>query len=125
MNSMQNILLEEFENLKGILIAATNLKANLDPAFDRRFLYKITFGKPDIKSREAIWKTKFPALPVHNAAVLASRFDLSGGQIENVARKYTVELAVSGAEPSVEKIQLFCEEENSSGEGNSVIGFRV
>jgi SpoVK/Ycf46/Vps4 family AAA+-type ATPase len=40
-NAIQNIILQELENLKGILIATTNLTDNLDKAFERRFLYKI------------------------------------------------------------------------------------
>ncbi|MBM3185320.1 MAG: AAA family ATPase, partial [Bacteroidetes bacterium] len=45
-NAIQNILLEELENFKGIFIATTNLAENLDKAFDRRFLFKIKFQKP-------------------------------------------------------------------------------
>ena len=40
-NSIQNIILQEMENLNGIMIATTNLTENLDSAFERRFLYKI------------------------------------------------------------------------------------
>ena len=45
-NAMQNIILQEIENLDGILIATTNLTSNLDRAFERRFLYKVEFHKP-------------------------------------------------------------------------------
>ena len=41
-NSIQNIILQEMESLEGIMIATTNLTSNLDKAFERRFLYKIT-----------------------------------------------------------------------------------
>ena len=37
-NAIQNIILEEMENLDGILIATTNLADNLDGAFERRFV---------------------------------------------------------------------------------------
>ncbi|MBP5562334.1 MAG: AAA family ATPase [Muribaculaceae bacterium] len=50
-NSIQNIILQEMENLDGILIATTNLVENLDSAFERRFLYKIRFSAPDAKVR--------------------------------------------------------------------------
>ena len=46
-NTIQNIILQEMESLDGILIATTNLADNLDTAFERRFLYKIRFDKPD------------------------------------------------------------------------------
>ena len=39
-NSIQNIILQEIENLDGIMIATTNLQQNMDTAFERRFLYK-------------------------------------------------------------------------------------
>ena len=39
-NAMQNIILQEIEDLDGILIATTNQTSNLDSAFDRRFIYK-------------------------------------------------------------------------------------
>lgn len=37
-NSIQNIILQEIEQLDGILIATTNLAENMDKAFERRFL---------------------------------------------------------------------------------------
>ena len=45
-NSLQNIILQEMEQLDGIMIATTNLQQNMDKAFERRFLYKIKFDKP-------------------------------------------------------------------------------
>lgn len=44
-NSLQNIILQEMEQLDGIMIATTNLTQNLDRAFERRFLYKIEFER--------------------------------------------------------------------------------
>jgi SpoVK/Ycf46/Vps4 family AAA+-type ATPase len=74
-NSMQNIILQEIENLDGILIATTNLTQNIDKAFDRRFLYKIEFKKPEIQVRKSIWKSMFPDLSGRDAFMLASNFD--------------------------------------------------
>jgi len=56
-NTVQNIILQEMENLDGILIATTNLTKNMDTAFERRFLYKITFNKPEKEVRHHIWKS--------------------------------------------------------------------
>ncbi len=61
-NTMQNILLQEMEDFKGILIATTNMQESLDPAFERRFLFKIKFGEPKIKARKEIWKQQFASL---------------------------------------------------------------
>ena len=89
-NTMQNIILQEMENLDGILIATTNLTQNLDAAFDRRFLYKVEFQKPTAEESRHIWKAMLPALDEENARSLASKYDFSGGQIENIARKQVV-----------------------------------
>lgn len=86
-NSLQNIILQEMENLQGILIATTNLATNLDSAFDRRFLYKVKFEKPDVSVRSSLWQEMLPGLSKEDADALAKAYELSGGQIENVARK--------------------------------------
>ena len=61
-NSIQNIILQEMENLDGIMIATTNLEQNMDKAFERRFLYKIKFNKPSLEARASIWKSMIPVL---------------------------------------------------------------
>ena len=122
-NAIQNIILQELENLKGIFIATTNLTENMDRAFERRFLYKIEFKKPDITVRQSIWKAMLPSLSDDNAKAVATRFDFSGGQIENIARKRTVEYILSGTEPSLERLTAFCEEELLNKETDKRIGF--
>ena len=51
-NSIQNIILQEMETLEGIMIATTNLVQNMDSAFERRFLYKVKFRKPELAQTE-------------------------------------------------------------------------
>ena len=80
-NSIQNIILQEIENMEGILIATTNIAGNLDKAFERRFLYKIEFEIPDIHAKSAIWKSIIPELKDDEADILAVSYDFSGGQI--------------------------------------------
>lgn len=86
-NAMQNIILQEMEDLEGILIATTNQTGSLDPAFERRFLYKVEFEKPTPRERCHIWKSLLPDLDDEQSLMLAEKFDFSGGQIENIARK--------------------------------------
>ena len=95
-NSIQNIILQEMEMLDGIMIATTNLQDNLDPAFERRFLYKIKFEKPDESVRARIWQTMIPELSTADATTLAGSYDLSGGQIENIARKHAINSVLYG-----------------------------
>ena len=124
-NSIQNIILQEMETLEGIMIATTNLTSNLDKAFERRFIYKIEFERPTLDAKRHIWKSMIPALSDESALALAREFDLSGGQIENIARKRTVELILSGEEPTFEKLREYCigETINSQYGKTGKIGF--
>lgn len=110
-NSIQNIILQEMERLDGILIATTNLTQNLDKAFERRFLYKIEFEKPSVEAKSRIWRSMIPTLDEQTAAMLAERYDFSGGQIENIARKRTVDMILQGEEPSFEQLDEYCRSE--------------
>ena len=124
-NSIQNIILQEMETLEGIMIATTNLTCNLDKAFERRFIYKIEFERPTLEAKQQIWKTMIPALSDEHARSLARDYDLSGGQIENIARKRTVELILSGNEPTLDQMREYCAGEilNSKQEKRARIGF--
>ena len=123
-NSLQNIILQEMENLDGILIATTNLTDNLDKAFERRFLYKVHFDKPSVEARTAIWRSMIPELSEAEAIQLATDFDFSGGQIENVARKRAIADILETTEPDYAAIRSYCEEETLTGnELKRKIGF--
>jgi hypothetical protein len=110
-NAMQNILLEELEKFDGIFFATTNLAQNLDKAFDRRFLYKVEFAKPGISQRVVIIGKKLPFLDSDSCKMIADQFDLSGGQIENIARKSEIFFIMHGKTPDAQKIISFCHEE--------------
>ena len=122
-NAIQNIILQEIENLNGILIATTNLSNNMDSAFERRFLYKIEFEKPNLEARKAIWRSLVSDLSDEEASIIASRFDFSGGQIENIARKSTVHRVLSGNIPSLDDLIKYCSDENIDRESARRIGF--
>lgn len=124
-NSLQNIILQEMEQLDGIMIATTNLTQNLDKAFERRFLYKIEFEKPSREAKSLIWRSMIPTLDEQTAATLAERYDFSGGQIENIARKRTVDMILQGAEPSFEQLDEYCRSEmlSQSGRSRRPVGF--
>ncbi len=108
-NTIQNIILQEMESLDGILIATTNLADNLDTAFERRFLYKIRFEKPDASVRKLIWKQMIPELSPADATTLATAFDFSGGQIENIARKHAIHAVLHGEPESLlHTLQGYC-----------------
>lgn len=122
-NSIQNIILQEMENLDGILIATTNLIQNLDKAFERRFIYKIEFGKPSLEAKQAIWKTMLPELKDEELTTLSETYDFSGGQIENITRKYTVHNILTGENPTFGELCGLCDAEKINLKTRKKIGF--
>ena len=123
-NAMQNIILQEMENLDGIMIATTNLTGNLDAAFERRFLYKIEFPKPTANESKHIWQALLPELEEKDALDLALSYSFSGGQIENIARKHIVDTILSGEDGLViETIREACRAEQFNKKSGNNIGF--
>src|SRR6266545_2925391 len=82
-------LLQRMETFDGVAILATNLRANLDEAFTRRLDAIIDFPPPDAEYRRRIWDLALrPGLPRAgdiDLDVLAQRFNLTGGNIRNIA----------------------------------------
>ena len=87
-NAIVNVLLRELEEHDGVVIFATNLAANLDPAFERRIRTHVAFEMPDAEARRRIWQVqlhrkKTPLAGDVDFAALAERFEASGGDIKN------------------------------------------
>jgi hypothetical protein len=122
-NAMQNIILQELEDVNGILIATTNLVENLDQAFDRRFMFKIHFGKPTPEARFRIWQEKIPFLTGTAVMELAEKHELSGGQIDNIARKCTMHRVLKNKLPVRMLFESWCIEESGNIATNR-IGYR-
>lgn len=82
-------LLQKMEEYNGIVILATNLDKNMDNAFTRRINFLIDFPVPKKEDRLRIWQKVWPeALPLAadvDLEYLATNFELSGGNIKNVA----------------------------------------
>ena len=121
-NAIQNIILEQMEKQKGILIATTNLEGSLDPAFERRFLFKVKFERPSLEAKKQIWMDKLNGLGEDEAEVLAETFNLSGGEIENVVRKVTMNRVLTGAGYSLDYLKELCGQEKFSKQ-HKVVGF--
>lgn len=126
-NAMQNIILQEIEDLEGILIATTNLTSNLDSAFERRFLFKIEFHKPTIDVKAKIWSSMMKNISDDDAQTLAAKFDFSGGQIENIVRKRTIDYILTGEFADIETIEGYCRNEMLENKKvyKPVMGFRA
>ena len=125
-NAIQNIILEEMEKLDGILIATTNLTDNLDSAFARRFLFKVEFGQPTVEAKQSIWKSKLEWLTDEDCRALATKFDFSGGEIDNIVRKVVMEEVLHGTRPTLAKIEELCRHEKiGNGCNGGSIGFQA
>ena len=123
-NSIQNIILQEMENLDGIMIATTNLAQNMDKAFERRFLYKIKFEKPTLEARMHIWHEMIPTLSEDDTKTLAEKYEFSGGQIENIARHNAINGILYGDKGNnLESLMTYCDNERLETKQTRKIGF--
>ncbi len=86
-NIETNYLLQRLENFRGLVILATNKKANMDDAFLRRFRFVVNFPLPGVAERKLIWQRAFP----ENAPLAVLDYDrlaslvLTGGSIHSIA----------------------------------------
>ena len=82
-------LLQKMEVHDGIVVLATNFSKNMDQAFSRRMHYVVEFPKPDVQHREQLWRGIFPQeTPLTDDVdfgFLSRQFDITGGDIRNVA----------------------------------------
>lgn len=89
-NQQTGYLLQRIEDFPGTVILATNLKANMDEAFTRRFQAMIGFTMPGIEQREQLWRNAFAGVCEWAADVdlpaIAREHELAGGAIINVLR---------------------------------------
>ena len=121
-NTSSSVILEELNSFSGILFAATNFISTIDPAMYRRFLMKIEFPVPGRNELARIWRAKLPWITAEEAEVLAERFPLSGGIIDNVASLCLLEKIIDGTTPTLDRILRHCIEQGGK-ERPSPIGF--
>jgi SpoVK/Ycf46/Vps4 family AAA+-type ATPase len=101
MNITVNVLLRELEAFNGVVIFATNVAANFDPAFERRIRTHVLFEMPGVEQRAEIWRLqlhphKTPLAPDVDFHELAGKYEASGGDIKNAVIKAA---ASAAAEP--------------------------
>jgi len=104
MNLTVNVLLRELEAFNGIVIFATNLAANFDPAFERRIRTHVLFEMPGVEERHRIWQLqihpqKTPLARDVDFKHLAENFAMSGGDIKNAVIKAA---SAAAAEPGID-----------------------
>jgi len=96
-NQEVSYLLQRVEDFDGLVILASNFRANMDESFLRRFNAIIRFPMPDQEERRAIWARALPDRPGRDhLAELLARFELSGGNIVNVVQFAAIEAIADG-----------------------------
>lgn len=89
-NQEVSYLLQRIEDFPGVVILATNLKANLDEAFSRRFQSMIYFPIPGPEHRKKLWKSAFSDKSTLEPDIdlddIARKYEMAGGAIINVLR---------------------------------------
>jgi SpoVK/Ycf46/Vps4 family AAA+-type ATPase len=126
-NAVVNVLLQELERFTGVVIFATNLAANFDPAFERRIRTHVLFDMPGVEEREQIWRvqmhpTRTPLADDVDFRVLAERYEVSGGDIRNAVIKAA--LAAAG-EPGTDPFKAIHQRHFEEGMRDVVAGKRV
>lgn len=108
-NSVVNVLLQELERYTGVVIFATNLAANFDPAFERRIRTHVIFELPGEPERVRIWKaqlhpTRTPLAGDVDFNALARDYEVSGGDIQNAVLKAALAAAAEPIPDAAKKI---------------------
>jgi hypothetical protein len=89
-NQEVSYLLQRIEDFPGVVILATNFKANIDDAFSRRFQSMIHFRMPGPVQRLRLWQQVFPETTIPEAQIdwpsIADKYEMTGGAIINVVR---------------------------------------
>jgi hypothetical protein len=81
-------LLQRLECFEGVVVLASNLRNNIDPAFLRRIRFLIDFPMPDADMRRRLWKQALPPAewcdPALDLEPFVNQFRLAGGNIQNI-----------------------------------------
>jgi SpoVK/Ycf46/Vps4 family AAA+-type ATPase len=108
-NTVVNVLLKELETFNGVVIFATNLAVNFDPAFERRIRTHVLFEMPGVEQREQIWRVQMhprltPLAADVNFRRLAEMYEASGGDIRNAVLKGAMAAAAEPGRDAVKEI---------------------
>jgi SpoVK/Ycf46/Vps4 family AAA+-type ATPase len=107
-NTVVSVLLQELESFNGVVIFATNLASNFDPAFERRIRTHVLFEMPGPVERERIWQVQMhPRTPLAadvDFRALAERYAVSGGDIRNAVLKAALAAAAEPGPDAAKRI---------------------
>ena len=126
-NTVVSVLLQELERYNGVVIFATNLAANFDPAFERRISTHVLFELPGVAERAQIWRVQLhprltPLAGDVDFVALAEAYAVSGGDIRNAVLKAAMAAAT---EPGPDATKVIHHRHLEEGIREVVAGKRV
>ena len=126
-NTVVNVLLQELERFNGVVIFATNLAANFDPAFERRIRTHVLFEMPGVDEREQIWRVQMhptltPLADDVDFRKLAETYEVSGGDIRNAVLKAALAAATT---PQHDTLKLIHQHHFDEGIRDVIAGKKV
>ena len=125
-NTEISYLLQRMEAYDGIVVMATNIKGNIDPAFMRRIRFVAHFENPDEEMRRAIWESCITDEVPHDEIdldYLASQFDkFTGSIIKTVFLNACVAAAGDGGRLTMKHLIYAIKQET---EKESAVGFTM
>lgn len=94
-------LLQQMEDYEGVAILTSNLKDHMDDAFRRRIKRMVEFRLPGVKERLRLWQKAIPEeapkMEKLRLEIFAERFEISAGEIQEVALQAAFRAAAEGS----------------------------
>ncbi len=103
-------LLSRIEQHQGPCILTTNLRKQIDQAFQRRFHFVVTFPRPEAAERLALWQHLIPQRAPRAAdldlALVAEAVALTGGEIRNAAHHAAILAAADACAIGLQQVAI-------------------
>lgn len=114
-NTTVAFLLQRIESYTGLVVMTTNLDKDIDPAFKRRFTFRVSFPEPTMEERLRLWSLMLPGplqVPVVDELPrLARDYDMTGGHIRNAATRALFYAATQGQGLDAVLLERACRQE--------------
>ncbi len=103
-------LLSRIEQHQGPCILTTNLRKQIDQAFQRRFHFVVTFPRPEAAERLALWQRLLPERAPRatdlDLALVADAVALTGGEIRNAAHHAAILAAAESSAIGLQQVAI-------------------
>jgi len=108
-NTETAFLLQRLESFQGLVILASNLPANFDDAYMRRFQSVVHFPMPDASMRQRLYQNclgKSAGVGSNDIKALAKQYEVTGSTIVNAVRyAWLMALSADKSSPSKQDIE--------------------